>query len=107
VFVARCAVLGRRCSLRRHLQLANLALRQSPIVIARGLLLLLRLFGLLGRLWWLGLLVHVWLFVRAIEIYTGGRRWYLALGFEESGLQVDDVIAQLVVLCLERLVKLA
>lgn len=75
-------MLGCRRSLRRHLQLANLALRESPIVIARGLLLLLRLLRLLGRLWWLRLLVHVWLFVWPIEIYTGRGRWDFALGFE-------------------------
>jgi hypothetical protein len=46
------------------------------------LLLLLRLLRLLGRLWWLRLLVHVWLFVWPIEIYTGRGRWDFALGFE-------------------------
>ena len=75
-------MLGGCCSLRCHLQFADLVLRESSIVVVRALLLLLRLLGLLGRLWWVRLLVHVWLFVGAIEIYTGRRRWYLALGFE-------------------------
>jgi hypothetical protein len=33
--------------------------------------------------------------------------WYLALGLEQARLQVDDVVAQLVVLGLEGLVQLA
>lgn len=45
--------------------------------------------------------------VRSVEIYTGWSRGDLALGLEESGLEVDDVVAQLVVLGLERFVELA
>lgn len=52
--------------------------------------------------------VHVGLLgVRSVEIYTGRGRGDLALGLKESGLEVDDVVAQLVVLGLERLVELA
>lgn len=75
-------MLGGCCSLRCHLQFADLVLRESSIVVVRALLLLLWLLGLLGRLWWVRLLVHVWLFVGPVEIYTSRRRWYLALGFE-------------------------
>lgn len=108
MLIARCAVLGCRCRLRRHLQLANLALRKPAVVIAGGLLLLLLwLLGLLGRLWWLRCLVHVWLLVWSVEIYTGRCRWYLALGLKQSRLQVDDIVAQLVVLGLKSLVEFA
>jgi hypothetical protein len=107
MLVTRCAVLSGRCSLRRHLQLANLALRKASVVIVRALLLLLRLLGLLGRLWRLRLLVHVGWLVGPIEIYTSRRRWYLALSFEQSRLEVDDVVAQLIVLGLEGFVQLA
>ena len=82
MLVTRCAVLSGRCSLRRHLQFANLALRKASVVIVGALLLLLRLLGLLGRLWRLRLLVHVGWLVGPIEIYTSRRRWYLALSFK-------------------------
>ena len=108
MLIARCAVLGCRCCLRRHLQLANLALRKPAVVIAGGLLLLLLwLLGLLGRLWWLRCLVHVWLLVWSVEVYTGRRRWYLALCLKQSRLQIDDIVAQLVVLGLKSLVEFA
>jgi hypothetical protein len=45
--------------------------------------------------------------VWTVQIYAGGRRWNLALGLEQARLQVDYVIAQLVVLGLEGLVQLA
>lgn len=45
--------------------------------------------------------------VRTVQVDAGGRRWNLALGLEQTGLQVDDVVAQLVVLSLEGLVQLA
>ena len=65
------------------------------------------LLGLLGRLWWLRCLVHVWLLVWSVEIYTGRRRWYLALCLKQSRLQIDDIVAQLVVLGLKSLVEFA
>lgn len=51
--------------------------------------------------------MHVWLLVWSVEIYTGRRRWYLALGLKQSRLQVDDIVAQLVVLGLKSLVEFA
>ena len=52
--------------------------------------------------------MHVGLLgVRSVEVYTSRGRGDLALGLEESGLEVDDVVAQLVVLRLKRLVELA
>jgi hypothetical protein len=67
------------------------------------------LFGLLLELWrlWLGLVQTRGFAVWTVQIYTGGRRWYLALGLEQARLQVDYVVAQLVVLGLEGLVQLA
>jgi hypothetical protein len=59
-------------------------------------------------LWLLGLRLAqtcgfgVW----AVEVDTCWRRWYLALGLEQTRLEIDDVVAQLVVLRLERLVEL-
>lgn len=90
--------------LRSHLELANLALRQAAIVAVGSALLLrlrvLRLLGLLAkgvrRLW-----------VLTAEIYTGRSWWDLALCLEQSRLQVDDVVAELVVLGLQGLVELA
>jgi hypothetical protein len=54
-------------------------------------------------------LAHVGIgsFAVAREIDAGGRWRYLALGLEESGLEIDDVVTELIVLRLERLVKLA
>jgi hypothetical protein len=46
-------------------------------------------------------------FAVAREIDARGRWWYLALGLEKSGLEVDDVVTELIVLGLERLVKFA
>lgn len=72
--------------------------------MARALLLLRRLLGL----WLLRCLVQAGgLAVIAREIDAGGSRWNLALGFEESRLKVDDVVAQLVVLGLKCLIQLA
>jgi hypothetical protein len=45
--------------------------------------------------------------VRAIEVDAGGGGWDFALSLEKARLQVDDVVAQLVVLRLERFVELA
>jgi hypothetical protein len=44
--------------------------------------------------------------VRPVEVDTRWRRWYLALGLEQTRLEIDDVVAQLVVLRLQRLVEL-
>ena len=41
------------------------------------------------------------------QIHARGRRRHLALGLEQARLEVDDVVAQLVVLCLQTLVHLA
>lgn len=43
----------------------------------------------------------------AREVNAGGRRGDFALSLEQSRLEVDDVVAKLVVLGLERLVQLA
>ena len=97
----------------RHLQFANLALRQASIgvvrvVVLRVGLLLLGLLGLLCGLRGLWLGVHVGLLgVGSVEVYAGRGRRYLALRLEQSRLQVDDVVAQLVVFRLQRLVQLA
>jgi len=45
--------------------------------------------------------------MRARKVDAGWGRWDLALGLEEAGLEIDDVVAQLVVLVLEGLVELA
>ena len=104
------AVLGGSRSLRSHLKLANLSLRQAAVAVADGavvLWLLLLLLGLLLVLL-LGVLGHArGLAVRAVEVDAGGCGWDFALGLEEARLQVDDVVAQLVVLRLERLIELA
>ena len=100
-------MLGCSCSLRSHLQFANLALRKAAGVVVWALLWVLW-FWLLRRLWCLWWLVHVCLVTeRSVEVYTGRRRWYLALCLEQPRLQVDDVVAQLVVFRLEGLVELA
>lgn len=103
-------VLGRCSSLCSHLQLANLSLGQPSIaVIVWTLLWLWLLFWLLLMLWrlrWLRLEVCR-LTMGAVQVNASGRRGYLALGLEQSRLQVDDVVAQLVVLGLEGLVELA
>jgi hypothetical protein len=67
------------------------------------------LFGLLLELWRLrlGLVQTRGFAVWTVQIYAGGRRWNLALGLEQARLQVDYVIAQLVILGLEGLVQLA
>ena len=41
------------------------------------------------------------------EIDVTGRLRKFALGLDEAGLQVDDVVSQLVVLCLQRFVVFA
>ena len=53
--------------------------------------------------------VQVWVgcFSVAGEVHTCGSRWYLVLGLEKSRLEVDDVVAELVVFCLQRLIQLA
>lgn len=44
--------------------------------------------------------------MRSVEVDAGGGRWNLALGLEQSRLQVDDVVAQLVVFGLQGLIQL-
>jgi hypothetical protein len=56
---------------------------------------------------WLRLIQTRGLAVWSVQVYAGGRWWYLALGLEQARLQVDDVVAQLVVFGLESLVQLA
>lgn len=63
--------------------------------------MLLRLFWLLLlELWglWLGLGQACGLTMRPIEVNSGGGRWYLTLCFEQTRLQIDDVVAKLVIL---------
>jgi hypothetical protein len=65
------------------------------------LLMLLRLvWRLLLELWrlWLGLAQACGLAMRSIEVNAGGGGWYFALCLEQTRLQIDDVVAQLVVL---------
>ena len=101
--VRRRTVLCRGGCLGGHLELANLPFGEASVV--GGALLL----GLL----WLGLLrglvqrIVGGLAVGAREVDAGGGGWDLALGLEEARLQVDDVVAQLVVLGLQGLVQLA
>jgi len=91
---------GSLCS---HLELTDLAFRETAIVVVRVLLLLLLGFGRLL----LGGLVQIGGFAMAREIDASRSRGNLALGLKEPRLQVDDVVAQLVVFGLQRLVKLA
>ncbi len=42
--------------------------------------------------------------VRVAQVDVGGRLWVFALGLDESGLEVDNIFAQRVVLRLYRLV---
>jgi hypothetical protein len=104
-------VLGGSGSLCGHLQFANLSLGQSSIVVVAvwTLLRLGLLLWLLLELWrlWLRLVQTRGLTVWPVEVYAGGGWWYLALGLEQARLQIDDVVAQLVVLGLEGLVQLA
>lgn len=95
-------MLGRSSCLSGHLQLADLPVRETTVV---GVLLRLLLRIGLGR----GRLGHVriggFAGAREVDACRGGRD--LALGLEEARLEVDDVVAELVVLCLQRLVQLA
>jgi hypothetical protein len=56
---------------------------------------------------WLGLVEVGGLAMGSVQVNTSGSRWDLALSLEQAGLQVDDVVAQLVVFRLEGLVQLA
>lgn len=100
----RAAVLRSRSGLRGHLELANLAIRKTTVVV-RALLRLSLLVGL-----WRGRrLAHgrIGGFAVAREVYACWSRGHLALGLEETRLEVDDVVAELVVLRLQRLVQFA
>lgn len=105
------AVAHRRTVLRRggclgsHLELTNLSLGEAAVVIVRALLLLLLLGS--GLLLLLGLVQVRGLAVVAREVDAGRGWWDFALCLEETRLQIDDVVAQLVVLGLEGLVQLA
>ena len=86
-----------------HLELADLPIRKTAIVIGVLLRLLLRV-GLGRRRLGHGL---AGCFARAREVDACRGGWDLALGLEEARLEVDDVVAELVVLRLQRLVQLA
>lgn len=98
-------------SLSGHLKLSNLSFRQTTIVVVvviragigiRVGALLLRLgFGLLRRRYYGYVYGAGGLGVLATEVNTGGCWGDFALGFEEARLEVDDVVAQLVVFGLE------
>jgi hypothetical protein len=106
----RWAVLSSSGSLCGHLQLANLSFGQPSIAVAVWTLLRLGLLlGLLLELWrlWLGMAQTRGFTMWSVQIDAGGGRWDLALSLEQTRLQVDDVVAQLVVLGLERLVQFA
>ena len=112
----RAVLRGCRC-LSSHLQLAYLSLREPAVVIRAGARLLgLLLLGLLL----LVLLLLLLLLVLEVRVHAGNfgvwsvrqvnacwRRWHLALCLEQARLEVDDVVAQLVVLGLQVLIKLA
>lgn len=87
--------------LRGHLELADLTIRETTVVI-RALLGLGLLVGLRrGRR-----LAHgrIGGFAVAREVYPCGCGGNFALSLEKTRLEVDDVIAELVVLRLQRLV---
>ena len=112
----RSVLRGCRC-LSSHLQLAYLSLREPAVVIRAGARLLgLLLLGLLL----LVLLLLLLLLLLEVRVHAGNfgvwsvrqvnacwRRWHLALCLEQARLEVDDVVAQLVVLGLQVLIKLA
>lgn len=98
---------GGLTSQRSHLKLANLALGKAAIVVvARALLLRFRLRELLLR--WVRLMAHrgTRLRVLAREVDAGGCRGYLGLILEQTGLKIDDVVAELVVFLLQSSVML-
>ena len=90
--IDRRTVLGCCSCLRGHLKFADLPFRETAVVVVRTLLLLLLLLRLLRLR--LGCLVQAGGFaVVAREVDASGGRGNLALGFEQSRLQVDDVVA--------------
>jgi hypothetical protein len=101
------AALSGCCCPRGHLKIANLAVRESAIGIRVPLLRLL-LLRLLVVLRWLRFRVgHAGrIAVLLAQVNSGGRRRDLALILEEARLEVDDIVAELVVLCLKRLKQL-
>ena len=108
--VRRRTMLRRSGCLRSHLKLANLTCGKATIVaVARALLLGLLLLLLLWRLGLLLLrLVETGRFgVRAREVDADGGGRDLALDLDQTRLKVDDVVSELVVLRLQRLVELA
>lgn len=88
-----------------HLELTNLPIRKTTIVVIAVVRVILRLRLLVG-LGLRGSLVHgrVGRFAVAREINSCWCGRYLALCLEQAGLKVDDVVAKLVVLGLQRLV---
>jgi len=102
----RAALSGCRCP-RCHLEIPNLAVRESAIRVRAPLLrrLLLRLLVVLQ---WLRFRVgHAGRFaVLLAQVNASRRRRDFALILEEARLEVDDVVAELEVLVLKRLEQL-
>ena len=97
MLVRRCSVLCGCGSLRCHLQLANLSLRQATVacilVRLRMRLRLVRLRLLELRWWCLWLIQSRRLAVRSVEV-NAGRRWGdFTLCLEQARLEIDDVVA--------------